>query len=1157
MENINFRGIPTSLFLNGPKLGISSDPQDQLEKVGVATFTGIATASFPDTNFALDGGSIAFKWYYDGSQILDTTEDPNSNASIEFFDDAVGSGSTITINGLDVEDTNKKVYFEADYVPSAYQTTSPVTAGTARSTGNSFNEPLASSEANLTILPVIEITSQPEDVTIGQTFEAKYSIAAKTTPGDGPVNYQWQLNGVDLSDGTTTTTVSTGIVGQIEVTNDVTSEVQTIDFSQVSSFDNFVTGRTYTLVANTDIETKLFATGAGGGRSNVRSVSGGNGGSAEGTFTFVKDQEYKLRVGGAGVNAGAGGFSGGGNGGGGHGAGGGGGGFTGLFEGSITRPNSIIIAAGGGGGSNDPATGGAGGGLTGQDGSNGGRAGKGGTQSGSGAGSGNGGNPGGDLQGGSGAAGGGGGYSGGGGGQTVNGCCADGAGGGGSSYIGGVTDGSTITGGGASAGADGSFRIEFTSSIAFATGDEICVTTSNDSGDNSGNISSITDDTIPESAPGNTSGAFGLYRILTGQQEWIKVNFVNVQTGVTEIKLNGGSYVFGTTYNLYINDELIFSDRATVLLWSTDTISLSKSYNISSIKIEGADGYVLGNLRFNGTTVVGDIGKCLLQGDKEVTTTITGATTENLSITTDNNAAGVIRCKVSATGVQKSPVFSRSVSYYVVDIRSVVKIEQYDYTNATATLSENDLSDGSLSLSYDSHPGNAICLYAGEKDIDVEVDMYGGVGVDPGTAGAAGLGGYSKITFTMKKDEEYVLTGLFSAINAPFLYRKGTLIAVVGAGGDCGSGGGGGLGGNGGGINLAGQNGRQDGGGTGGVRIESGTLPSSGLFGSLTSIQAVNPDLNIGDSVFAGTGGDTSDPRSGGRTIPCARGVYWRNQGKAPCEDLGTIKFRTPDGTEISNTAEITRGYKSGYNVIQTRGAGFNNGGAGGAGATGGQGGNGKGAYGAGGGGSGYTDGSVTVVKTTQGGSVGPARINIKLSTGNYYIDDEGRILILSAISGRDPRNLTKTTEKVLLTDENHCIDDARWQRFLDLARDGTQDYRLTATRHGFYGERLVLASSSNIYKLMNSNRRTAPTSLTDWIPFAGREHQYIIFAWDEDSGYAGDGGDYSGILYGVNNYNPGWSYYHSSAGQIPFDQGAYTNPTAQWWILPPGVPDF
>ena len=40
-----------------------------------------------------------------------------------------------------------------------------------------------------------------------------------------------------------------------------------------------------------------------------------------------------------------------------------------------------------------------------------------------------------------------------------------------------------------------------------------------------------------------------------------------------------------------------------------------------------------------------------------------------------------------------------------------------------------------------------------------------------------GEGGYSKIRFTMERDEEYVLTGLFSGVNAPFLYRKATLIA--------------------------------------------------------------------------------------------------------------------------------------------------------------------------------------------------------------------------------------------------------------------------------------------------------------------------------------------------------------------------------------------
>ena len=144
MENINFRGIPTSLFLNGPKVGIITDPQTQENVVGVATFTGIATATFPDTNFALDGGSIAFKWYFDGSLISDDegTQNANNNASIVGFSSATGTGSTITINGLTINDSNKEIYFEAEYVPSAYSepTGSAVTAGTAKSTGNAFNE---------------------------------------------------------------------------------------------------------------------------------------------------------------------------------------------------------------------------------------------------------------------------------------------------------------------------------------------------------------------------------------------------------------------------------------------------------------------------------------------------------------------------------------------------------------------------------------------------------------------------------------------------------------------------------------------------------------------------------------------------------------------------------------------------------------------------------------------------------------------------------------------------------------------------------------------------------------------------------------------------------------------------------------------------------
>ena len=138
-----------------------------------------------------------------------------NNAAIVGFSSATGTGSTITINGLTTDDDGKEIYFEADYVPSAYQTTPPRTAGTARSTGNAFNEPLRSGIGTVTILPIIDITSQPTGQLVSIEDDATYTIAAQKTPGGGAVNYQWQLNGNDLSDGTTTTTVNETSTGKI------------------------------------------------------------------------------------------------------------------------------------------------------------------------------------------------------------------------------------------------------------------------------------------------------------------------------------------------------------------------------------------------------------------------------------------------------------------------------------------------------------------------------------------------------------------------------------------------------------------------------------------------------------------------------------------------------------------------------------------------------------------------------------------------------------------------------------------------------------------------------------------------------------------------------------------------------------------------------
>ena len=64
-----------------------------------------------------------------------------------------------------------------------------------------------------------------------------------------------------------------------------------------------------------------------------------------------------------------------------------------------------------------------------------------------------------------------------------------------------------------------------------------------------------------------------------------------------------------------------------------------------------------------------------------------------------------------------------------------------------------------------------------------------------------------------------------------------------------------------------------------------------------------------------------------------------------------------------------------GYGINETAGDGTTNGGRGGNGATGGNG----GINGGGGGGSGYTDGSVTVISTQQGGSTGTAKVVLRV----------------------------------------------------------------------------------------------------------------------------------------------------------------------------------
>ena len=275
----------------------------------------------------------------------------------------------------------------------------------------------------------------------------------------------------------------------------------------------------------------------------------------------------------------------------------------------------------------------------------------------------------------------------------------------------------------------------------------------------------------------------------------------------------------------------------------------------------------------------------------------------------------------------------------------------------TFTIAESSSSDDDVVQLYS--------FFAKEKDLDVEMDLFGG-----GTnSNVRGEGGYSRVRFTMVQNQEFVIAGLIDSINTPFVYRKGALMAWVGEGGKAGV-----VGksaGDGGGVGVAGQtNFGADGSGLGGGVVSNGQLTLSGIFGSTVSASTLYP----GDLQAQGN--------NGGQTIRCTKGVYWAQQGLGACDDIAaetvaaTSKFRLSDGTEVTNSAEIVRGYKAGYNIMQTAGAGINAF-RGGNGATGGHGGFRQDA--GGGGGSGYSDGTVTIVSTQLGGSTGDAKVVLRI----------------------------------------------------------------------------------------------------------------------------------------------------------------------------------
>ena len=322
-------------------------------------------------------------------------------------------------------------------------------------------------------------------------------------------------------------------------------------------------------------------------------------------------------------------------------------------------------------------------------------------------------------------------------------------------------------------------------------------------------------------------------------------------------------------------------------------------------------------------------------------TTFSGTSTPTLTISSDFEAAQEVYVVVSFTGATNTPVTSDKVTFNVVPGtgNEMINFEIIDQNTATATDVNNaNLRSGALEFGVKvghQYTDDIITFYPPDKDIEVFIDLYGSRGDEwdapPNTSflgGTGGKGGYGRLSMTLKQNQEYVITGLSTDIGTPFLYEGGTLVAVVGQGGQTGRFV---KGGDGGSFNNNGSSGSGgSGAGDGGSAFV--VIDNNGVFGSIMNgfVNASTVDL---------TG------------FCCNWNRWWTNdcmfkrcllrQQGSLCDSVGTTKFRTANGTEVSNTASITRGYKAGYNIMETAGAdsnsqinGFTSSGRGGSGAT-------------------------------------------------------------------------------------------------------------------------------------------------------------------------------------------------------------------------------
>ena len=367
-----------------------------------------------------------------------------------------------------------------------------------------------------------------------------------------------------------------------------------------------------------------------------------------------------------------------------------------------------------------------------------------------------------------------------------------------------------------------------------------------------------------------------------------------------------------------------------------------------------------------------------------IKTTISGSQTNSMTIQSDTVGIQTVRCLVTHPtaalnfGQAQNPGeanesdgllngglltvtrnFETISSVNLQQSNLTVELVRDDDVNVFDTDTQN-LFLGPLNLqatTSDFDMTRAITVFPTEENIAVRIELAGSAG-QSFNGNSGGEGGKCTFTTTLLKNTEYTFklgatieptSSIGRGGAGAYFYEKGRLLVACGGGGA--SGWYGGSGGDGGGAGVAGASGSGQNRGSGGTKYNDGDLPSAGVLPS---------------------------GATGGKIESCTTGGYWNGQGFSPCSDIGQQKFVLANGQVNNSTQTILRGYKA-ADVNSSYGFRHNGGnsqviganglfvGGGGAGAGGGN--AASGADSGGGGASGYSNGSVTIVSSQQGGN--------------------------------------------------------------------------------------------------------------------------------------------------------------------------------------------